>query len=441
MPLRQNNRGAWTIVLMLSLFQLIAQMDKLVFAFAAKPLMAEFHLTASGYGLIVASYGALFALSGILVGLFVVPRIDAKWILMGLAAVWCLAQFPVGLASSIGFVVCSRVLLGAGEGPASSCALHMAFGWFPPERRSVPVGFVQGGNIAGAIVAGPVLSQIIANLGWRAGFVACGLIGFAWGVAWLILGREGPYAASRSVTTVADTERSPPIHFLRDRSVQGAFVVGFAAYWSIGTGTNFMPLFLQNGLGLSLKQTGFAQMLMGSASAIIMVGSSFISQAMISHGFSSTAARGRLTAAALMLGCLFMVAGVLTGPAIPKLALLAAGGGLGTVPFVMLPVMLADFLPARDRGPVVVVIFSAITIATVIAPIVVGRLIDAAGPHAVRDGYQSGFFIQAVVLGAASIAGYFLLQPDRSRRSLADAETLSIHDTAVAPVVVADARR
>jgi predicted MFS family arabinose efflux permease len=422
MGVQVQNRSAWTIVIMLSLFQLIAQMDKLVFAFAAKPLMVEFGLTASDYGLIVASYGTLFAFSGIMVGLFVVPRVDAKWILVALAIVWCVAQLSAGIVSSIGFLVCSRVLLGAGEGPASSCALHMAFGWFPPERRSVPVGFVQGGNIAGAIVAGPLLSQIIASFGWRAAFVACGMIGSAWVVAWIILGREGPHAAIRSSTKEPSIARRSAIRFLRDRSVQGAFIVGFAAYWSIGTGTNFMPLFLQNGLGLSLKQTGFAQMLMGGASATIMVGSSFVSQAMISRGFSSTAALGRLTAAALMLACVMMVAGVLCGNAIPKIALLAIGGGLGTVPFVLLPVLLADFLPARDRGPVVVVIFSAITLATVIAPIVVGRLIDAAGPHAARDGYQSGFLIQAAVLGAASIAGYFLLHPDRSRRSFSEAD-------------------
>ena len=433
-----SNRSAWTIVLMLSLFQMIAQMDKLVFAFAAKPLMAEFHLTGSDYGLVVASYGALFSLSGILVGLFVVPRINAKWILIGLAMVWCVAQLPVGIISSIGLLVCSRVVLGAGEGPASSCALHMAFGWFSPERRSVPVGFVQGGNLAGAIVAGPILSQIIANFGWRAGFVACGLFGLAWLLAWLVLANEGPYAAPRSANMAQGAGRLPAMRVLRDRSVQGAFIVGFAAYWSIATGTNFLPLFLQNGLGLSLRQTGVAQMLMGIVSAIIMVASSFISQAMMSRGFSSTAARGRLTAAALMLACVILVAGVLAGDAFPKLALLAIGGGLGTVPFVLLPVLLADFLPTRDRGPVVVVIFSAITLATVIAPIVVGRLIDAAGPHAVRNGYQSGFLIQAMVLGAASLAGYFLLQPDQSRRSLTDGDPSSTKGEAAVALVAAD---
>ncbi len=437
MRVHHSKRGAWTIVLMLSLFQLIAQMDKLVLAFAAKPIMAEFGLSASNYGLIVASYGALFALSGILVGLFVVPRIDAKWILVVLALIWCVAQLPVGFISSVGLLVCSRVLLGAGEGPASSSALHMVFGWFPPERRSVPVGFVQGGNIAGAIVAAPILSQIIANFGWRAGFLACGLLGLAWILAWLAIGREGPHAASRLAVIAPGGSRLSAMRFLRDRSVRGAFIVGFAAYWSIGTGTNFMPLFLQNGLGLSLKQTGFAQMLMGMVSATIMVGSSFVSQAMISHGFSSTAARGRLTAAALVLACVCIVTGVLVDQAIPKLALFAIGGGLGTVPFVLLPVLLADFLPARDRGSVVVVIFSAITLATVIAPIVVGRLIDAAGPH-VRHGYQAGFLIQAVVLGVASIAGYFLLQPDRSRRALMQADASPAAGKDAVALVAAD---
>jgi nitrate/nitrite transporter NarK len=50
---------------------------------------------------------------------FITNRVAPRWVLLGLALVWALAQFPMlGSAGFLTLVVC-RIILGAGEGPFS----------------------------------------------------------------------------------------------------------------------------------------------------------------------------------------------------------------------------------------------------------------------------------------------------------------------------------
>ena len=98
----------------------------------------------------------LFSISAIVVG-FIVNRIETRWVLLALAMVWAVAQFPmVGTVSFMTLFVC-RVILGAGEGPAFSVAAHAIYKWFPDEKRTLPdrhsvagLGVRRDGRRAGA---------------------------------------------------------------------------------------------------------------------------------------------------------------------------------------------------------------------------------------------------------------------------------------------------
>src|SRR4029077_14856837 len=79
---------AYAVLIMLFLFQTINFFDKLVFGLSAVPMMNEVSLSPKEFGLIGSSFFLLFSLSGMAVGLFVVGRFPAKWILILLAAIW-----------------------------------------------------------------------------------------------------------------------------------------------------------------------------------------------------------------------------------------------------------------------------------------------------------------------------------------------------------------
>jgi len=109
--------------------------DKIVVGLAGAPIMDELKLQPEQFGLLGSSFFLLFSISAIIVG-FIVNRVATRWVLLVMAVVWSLAQFPMlGTVSFTTLLIC-RVILGAGEGPAFSVAAHAVYKWFPDEKRN-----------------------------------------------------------------------------------------------------------------------------------------------------------------------------------------------------------------------------------------------------------------------------------------------------------------
>src|SRR6202163_4785065 len=91
---RETPKGAWAITFLLFLFMLVNFADKIVVGLAAVPIMTELKLDPAQFGLLGSSFFFLFSISAIVVG-FIVNRIATRWVLLVLAAIWALAQFPM----------------------------------------------------------------------------------------------------------------------------------------------------------------------------------------------------------------------------------------------------------------------------------------------------------------------------------------------------------
>src|SRR5215471_18354812 len=141
----QTPKGAWTITFLLFLFMLVNFADKIVVGLAAVPIMTELKLEPKEFGLLGSSFFFLFSISAIVVG-FIVNRIATRWVLLVLALIWALAQFPmVGTVGLVTLMIC-RIILGAGEGPAFSVAVHAIYKWFPDEKRAMPTAILSQGS-------------------------------------------------------------------------------------------------------------------------------------------------------------------------------------------------------------------------------------------------------------------------------------------------------
>src|SRR5262249_57653068 len=100
-------------------------------------IMTELKLEPEGFGLLGSSFFLLFSISAIVVG-FIVNRVEARWVLLALALVWALAQFPmVGTVGFTTLLIC-RIILGAGEGPAAAVAAPAIFKSLPSQPRTLP---------------------------------------------------------------------------------------------------------------------------------------------------------------------------------------------------------------------------------------------------------------------------------------------------------------
>src|SRR3984957_16685907 len=199
-PVATASRQGWVIVASLFLFMAINFADKAVLGLVAVPLMRDMQLTHAQFGMVGSAFFLLFALSGVGIGL-VADRVNMKWLLAGLALVWAVAQLPLAWPTSLAVLVACRILLGAGEGPASPLALHVVYTWFEDHERSLPTTIVQQGATAGVIIAGPLLTYISQRWHWHATFLTLGAVGAAWTVLWLCVGKTGQ--RSRSVPSLA----------------------------------------------------------------------------------------------------------------------------------------------------------------------------------------------------------------------------------------------
>src|SRR5713101_6046958 len=175
MTTQPTPKGAWKITFLLFLFMLVNFADKIVVGLAGVPIMTELKLEPEQFGLLGSSFFFLFSISAIVVG-FIVNRIDTRWVLLVLATIWALAQFP--MLGTVGFttlLIC-RVILGAGEGPAFSVAAHAVYKWFPDEKRTLPTAILSQGSAFGVILAVPLLNWVIVNYSWHYAFGALGVV-------------------------------------------------------------------------------------------------------------------------------------------------------------------------------------------------------------------------------------------------------------------------
>src|SRR5438477_3721776 len=233
MTVQATPKGAWKITFLLFLFMLVNFADKIVVGLAGAPIMTDLKLQPEQFGLLGSSFFFLFSISAIVVG-FIVNKVPTRWVLLALAVVWALAQFPmVGTVSFTTLLIC-RIVLGAGEGPAFSVAAHAIDKWFPDEKRTLPTAILSQGSAFGVIFAVPALNWVIVNHSWHYAFGALGVVGLMWVVAWLILGREGPLV--QTVAMAKAEPRIPYFQLLTPRTFVGCCAATFCAHWSLALG-------------------------------------------------------------------------------------------------------------------------------------------------------------------------------------------------------------
>src|SRR5580692_6854274 len=88
-----------------------------------------------------------------------------------------------GLATTFGFLLAARCLLGMGEGGGFPAATRVVAEWVPLNRRSTAMGIINAGTAVGSLLAPPLIGLVLITSGWRMVFFAAGAAGLAW-VAW-----------------------------------------------------------------------------------------------------------------------------------------------------------------------------------------------------------------------------------------------------------------
>ncbi|GGI25597.1 MFS transporter [Bradyrhizobium guangdongense] len=404
---------AYAVLIMLFLFQTINFFDKLVFGLSAVPMMKELSLSPKEFGLIGSSFFLLFSLSGMAVGLFVVGRFPAKWILLLLAAIWSATQLPVFFSSSVMVLVVCRILLGAGEGPGLPTALHACYNWFPADKRSVPSAVVLQGISVGLLAGGPLLTYVIINHGWRTGFLVCGLLGIAWMFAWSVIGGEGPYAAADIGNDATAASPKLPARLLWcDPTVIGVIIMSTMSYWIVGISATWLPPFLQLGLGYKPTDVGWIISAIYMFQSPLLLSGSWITQVLQRRGWSLRACLGNAAGLALLIaGCALLLSIVTTGAF--QLACVAIAFAAPSLTTIFGPVALGAVAPAAQRGRLIVVIYSGNAASALFSNALTGWIVGEAGSNSAL-GYAHAMTFTAGILIVGAVAAFALIFPERT---------------------------
>ena len=416
-------RKAWIVTTMLTVFMVLNFGDKAVLGLVAKPAMAELGISPVQFGFIGSSFFFLFSLSAIAVGVLA-DHVSPKWLIVVMALVWALAQFPILAGGGAVVLLVSRIVLGAGEGPALAVALHATQNWFPSHERPLPSNLIAIGATLGAVIAAPLLSLVIESptLGWRWAFGLLGILTLVWTAVWIRIGRDGPYqsapAAEGSQVPESATEM---LKLVPVRRVFGttmwivAAVAGFACFWGQAVLTTWLPRYIGGVLGVGDSKVGLVFALPWLFGTILLLVLGLVGRRIMRSGGG---ARGGV---AVLFGLSLIVSGTCILLMVHTSGLLAAalmtvGWGAFLV-FPMAPVAVAFAVNPGQRATIISTLIALASIGGILSPTVVGYFVERAGNSAhdsLATGLTQAFTLTGALLLAAGFAAAVLINPERT---------------------------
>ena len=347
-------------------------LDRQVLSVLAPQLMAELHMSNTTYSRVVSafvfSYTIMFSAGGWLVDFLGTRR--------GLAfsvGIWSLASAAHSLVTGPWGLGAARMLLGFGEGACFPAASKGACEWFPASKRALAIGLATGGSAFGAVLAPPLTAWLAVKFGWRGAFIATGLAGLTWLIAWLAAGR---YVAVPAVAPANPAAAGPawrewlaqPVVW-RILAARFLFdpVFYFYMFW--------IPQYLSRERGFSLEQIGKYYWVPFLVLGVSHIGSGHLSDLLVRHGWTPRQARARLLFVAAMLtpvSCLVVLAPT-AGWAIALMSCLMLAHGVWICNYLA---HISDHLPASAMATVVGLSGTVGGCAGMLANLAVGSVVD-----------------------------------------------------------------
>ncbi|MEI2472167.1 MFS transporter, partial [Peribacillus frigoritolerans] len=254
---------SWIILLFLVLSGMINQVDKIIIGLVSVPLMKELHLSPTQWGVVGSSFFWFFTFSSIILGGMADSK-NTKKMLTWMSLIWMIVQFFTPFVSSLSMLLLTRMILGAGEGPAPALSTAIMGKWFPKHRHGIGFGAVLLGTTGGSAIASPLLISLIDHYGWRSAFIAMGILGLIVLVLWMIFGKESPQEIgcpsiqhkeqpSSSLSKVSWSQFLP--HLISKNFIL-IVLCGGCAYWLLSVQAVWLPAYftkIQHFNGQTLK--------------------------------------------------------------------------------------------------------------------------------------------------------------------------------------------
>ncbi|MBU8878016.1 MFS transporter [Bacillus sp. FJAT-29790] len=396
--------------------------DKSVAGYAAIPIMKEFSLNFTQWGLVGSSFFWFFAIAGV-VGASLSDRFGAKKIMAIMVISWTIIQSGSYLVSGLTGLVLMRVLLGIFEGPYFATAANLVTKWFPPERRGIAIALMNSGGTIGGLVMAPILVSSISEMGWRNTYGALGLVGIVWFVLWLWLGKESPKQETETLISGVTKPASKigwsniyPV--LLSRTFILVCLATFASYWFLAWMQTFLAAYFVQAIKLTPKEMGNYASIIGVTSATLTLLFAMFSDSIYKKSQSIRKSRVFVGGGAVTLaGLLFFSMTIFHHP-MYVLFVMCVGKALAYVMFVLWPAIAANLLPGRG-GLILGIGTGFAQLAGIIGPLVTGAIVQSAGDNVIL-GFDYSILSIGTLMVLFGLAFLLFCKPDMQAGGLAN---------------------
>lgn len=184
-----------------------------------------------------------------------------KSLIFGLI-VWGVVTFITPWFTGYGMLLASRILLGVSEGPLFSLASSYIKAHYESHENGKPNSFVNMGTGLGLALGYPLIGYLLATFHWDMSFYVLGLLNIALGIPLVIAfvrmpaslaNPARPRSFGEAMARVAGVARGA----LHTRHLILVTVLTSAALAYLWGGSNWLPAYLKEARGFSLREMGW----------------------------------------------------------------------------------------------------------------------------------------------------------------------------------------
>lgn len=187
-------------------------------------------------GYVDAAFKAAYAIGFLIVG-YIIDRVGTRNGFSLAIGVWSLAGVANGFVGTIKGLSLTRFMLGIGEAGNFPSAVKTVAEWFPKKERSFATGVFNAGANIGVIVTALAVPYITLHYGWRASFVATGLLGFVVLLCWRLLYRKPEEHPSLSADELAYIQSDREVDV--KQNISWWRLLGYRQTWAFAAGKFF----------------------------------------------------------------------------------------------------------------------------------------------------------------------------------------------------------
>lgn len=283
----------WFIIAIIFIAIVFNYVDRQIVSILKPILKKEFDISDAGYAVIINIFTVCYALMYPVSG-WLVDRFGAKLVMFWGIISWSFACIGGGISRSVGQFAFFRGLLGLAEPTNFPAQLKVVTIWFSGSLRATANSLCVAGSSIGAIIAPPMVAWLAITYSWKVVFIVSGCIGLLIALIWFFIYRDPPKEISNQVAETS--EASVQASFVwkdlwQTKSLWGILLIRFISdpvwYFCLF----WLPGYLQEQSGLSLKQLGMVGWIPFLVADLGAIGLSIWSDKMVRSGKSPLKAR------------------------------------------------------------------------------------------------------------------------------------------------------